>query len=534
MAWSNHSKAFPALAAMSAAALTAALVSALFVLSSPALSGSTTLTVTKTADTNDGACDADCSLREAIVQANTFATDDIDVPAGTYKLTIKGRGEDLAATGDLDIRRGVTIRGEGARDTIIDANGIDRVFHTPIQSPSSLFTVSIFGVKITGGAIPDSVGGGILHTARGSTLNLSDSTVSGNSALQGGGINSGGGQGFGETVRIFRSTINGNIAPGGQGGGIQNTENLTLENTTVSGNRSRFGGGIIQFSGTLRITDSTIAFNTAQQPGGGIFVNSGAPTLKNAIVSNNQSDFAGFKNCSTSVTSEGNNLEKGTSCGFDFFGDIIADPKLGALAENGGPTRTHALLKGSPAINAGGSPFPATDQRGISRPQGFANDIGSVERRQTINVVQCPTGGSSTECVGTSAGDALIGRDGTYDNIKGVQGNDTYNGQGGCDALNDASPTSSDLYLVSVQDFCNVGISFLSIQDDGGGQDILDLSRFYESSDFAFSEAFIHLDMDGPGVNNITIYNFFTTNSVDVFKFSDKTLTATQVKDMIN
>ena len=151
-----------------------------------------------------------------------------------------------------------------------------------------------------------------------------------------------------------------------------------------------------------------------------------------------------------------------------------------------------------------------------------------------INVVQCPTGGSGTECVGTSARDALIGRDGTYDNIKGAQGNDTYNGKGGCDALDDASSTGSDYYLVSVQEFCNVGISSLSIQDDGGGQDILDLSRFYESSDFAFSEAFIHLDMDGPGVNNIIIYNFFTTDSINVFKFSDKTLTATQVKDMIN
>jgi CSLREA domain-containing protein len=529
----DHFKAFRASAAMSAAVLAAAIVLALFVLASPALSGSTTLTVTKTADTNDGACDADCSLREAIVQANAFATDDIEVPAGIYKLTIKGRGEDLAATGDLDIRRGVAIRPKESGDkVIIDGNGIDRVFHTPILFPSTtVFTVSIFGVKITGGAIPDSVGGGILHTARGSTLNLTNSTVSGNSALQGGGINSGGGQGFGETVRIFRSTISGNVAPGGQGGGIQNTENLTLENATVSGNRSRFGGGIMQI-GTARITDSTVAFNTAQQPGGGMYISIGNTTLKNTIVSNNASDFE--KNCSRPVISEGNNLEKGTSCGFSEPGDKNADPRLGELASNGGPTRTHSLLKGSPAINAGGTPFPATDQRGISRPQGSANDVGAFEKKLRINVVQCPTGGSSTECVGTSAGDARIGRDDTYDNIKGAQGNDTYNGKGGCDALYDAGPTSSDLYLVTVEEFCNVGISALSIQDDGGEKDILDLSRFYESSDFAFSEAFIHLNMDGPGVNDITINNFFATDSIDVFRFSDKTLTAKQVKNSID
>ena len=113
-----------------------------------------------------------------------------------------------------------------------------------------------------------------------------------------------------------------------------------------------------------------------------------------------------------------------------------------------------------------------------------------------------------------------------------AKANDVYDGKGGCDALDDASPTSSDLYVVSEKDFCNVGISSLSIQDNGGSKDILDLSRFYKSTDFEFSEAYIHLNMDGPGVNNISIYNFFTTDSVDLFKFSDKTLTAQQVKEM--
>lgn len=158
-------------------------------------------------------------------------------------------------------------------------------------------------------------------------------------------------------------------------------------------------------------------------------------------------------------------------------------------------------------------------------------DTEAQERTQ-LNVVRCPTGGSDTQCVGTKASDRLIGRDGTYDNIQDRAGNDTYNGKGGCDALRDASSKSSDRYLVSVKDFCNVGISFLSIQDDGGSNDVLDLSRFYKSTDFEFSEAYIHLNMDGPGVNDVSIYNFFTTNSVDLFMFSDKTLTAQQVKDM--
>jgi hypothetical protein len=87
--------------------------------------------------------------------------------------------------------------------------------------------------------------------------------------------------------------------------------------------------------------------------------------------------------------------------------------------------------------------------------------------------------------------------------------------------------------LVTVKDFNTIGIDTLSVQDNGGRDDILDLSRFYESTDFTFSESSIHLYMDGPGNNDIIIYNFFTTNSINVFKFSDKTLTAQQVKDMI-
>jgi hypothetical protein len=341
------------------------------------------------------------------------------------------------------------------------------------------------------------------------------------------------------------STISGNRAPGGQGGGIMfggtaTAGTLTLTNTTVSGNQSRFGGGIETYD-PVTITDSTIAFNTAQQPGGGLHVGGGAGpfTLKNTIVSNNTSDFAA-KNCGSDniVDSEGNNLEKGTSCGLDQPTDLNAAPRLGDLANNGGPTNTHALLVGSPAINAGGDPFPATDQRGVTRPLGFANDIGAVERRQDINVVQCPTGGSSTECVGTGTADALVGRDDSFDHIQGGAGSDVYNGKGSCDSLDDESLTSNDRYIVTVLDFCNVGISSLSVQDDGGDSDVLDLSRFYASTDFVFDIGYTNLIMDGPGVNNIDVLDFFTPdgkpiNSIDTFKFSDKTLTAQQVRAMV-
>jgi hypothetical protein len=155
----------------------------------------------------------------------------------------------------------------------------------------------------------------------------------------------------------------------------------------------------------------------------------------------------------------------------------------------------------------------------------------AAHAKKKLNVVNCPTGGSDYYCVGTDARDTLIGRDGMDDYIQGKAGNDVYDGKGGGDSWEDTSLTSSDTYRVSVKDFNTIGIDALTIQDKGGEKDILDLSRFYKSTDFAFSEAYIHLSMEGPGNNVIYVYDFFTSDSVDVFKFSDKTLTAQQVKD---
>ena len=86
--------------------------------------------VTTTADSNDGACTVSlCSLRDAVIAANASGgADIITLPAGTYTLTIGGRGEDAAATGDLDINNSLTINGAGAATTIVDGGGLDRVF----------------------------------------------------------------------------------------------------------------------------------------------------------------------------------------------------------------------------------------------------------------------------------------------------------------------------------------------------------------------------------------------------------------------
>ncbi len=214
-------------------------------------------------------------------------------------------------------------------------------------------------------------GGGIYNSG---TLTLTNVTISDNTAGGGGGglINT-------LTLTLTNVTISGNTA-GANGGGLNNQGNAiaTLTNVTVSSNTTvgPFNGGGISSLGTLTLTNVTITGNTA--PGGaGIAVLSGTATLTNTIVQSSSG-----ANCDGTITSSGHNLDSGSTCGFSAPGDLSSTaPLLGPLANNGGPTLTHALLAGSPAIDAvtSGCPPPATDQRGIARPQGAACDIGAYE-----------------------------------------------------------------------------------------------------------------------------------------------------------
>ena len=133
-----------------------------------------TFQVTKTLDTRDGKCDADCSLREAIIAANQHpGPDTVMVPAGKYLLQQVGQ-EDQAAAGDLDILDDLTLIGAGAESTLIDGNQIDRVFE--IHSPA---VVRLSGLTIQNGS--NGSGGGI-YNQTGGTLTLENCTLSGNSA----------------------------------------------------------------------------------------------------------------------------------------------------------------------------------------------------------------------------------------------------------------------------------------------------------------------------------------------------------------
>ena len=204
-----------------------------------------------------------------------------------------------------------------------------------------------------------------------SRLNISNSTISGNSGTgYGGGLNN-----FNcnaNTIAISSSTISNNSANLGGGGIINTNSSLSVSNSTIYGNTTLGnGGGILNFSGssTLSVTNSTLSGNSALS-GGGIQNNATINNLASTIIANSTSggDFVG--NAPSAYT---NNLVEtlGTVTG-TFIPTYTADPLLGPLQNNGGPTFTMALGAGSPAI--GTAAGTGTDQRGINRT---ANDIGA-------------------------------------------------------------------------------------------------------------------------------------------------------------
>jgi CSLREA domain-containing protein len=349
-----------------------------FALAGAQNAAATTFTVTRTDDPAPGACAPnDCSLREAVLAADGGSGGDtIALPAGHFRLTITGPGEDGGAAGDLDLTQSVTITGAGARSTVIDARGIDRVFDV-----ANGITAEIDDVTVTGGQTPDN-GAGIRN---GGTLTLLRDTIAGNSAGgNGGGIESTG------ALSVTQSTIGGNYAT--NGGGIDFAGAAAVGSSTISGNAAGgpgtagSGGGLHGSAGAaLVLSSSTLTDNrsyNALLAGGGLDVPSALVT--NAILAHNASylddqSMGAVSNCGQPVSSGGHNLSDGTDCALGQAGDQEGVPVLlGPLADNGGPTDTEAVLPGSLALDAGAG-CPAADQRGVSRPRGRACDVGAYE-----------------------------------------------------------------------------------------------------------------------------------------------------------
>ena len=358
--------------------------------------------VTKTADTADGACNGDCSLREAIMAANTTVGAVINVPRGVYTLTLTGAAEadtnPNEAAWDLDIRKSVTINGAGAGATIVDGNQGSRVFQTSGLS----YFAGISNLTVQWGVAAAFTNGGGISNGNSISLTLNNVIVQNNAAGSGGGIanagtltlnnstvrdnvaNASGGGGGGilnapttGTLTVSNSTISGNVAgSGGNGGGISNRQNMTVTNSTISGNGAAASGGglynnVLSGSFTASLTNVTLAGNSGGT-GSGIRSDD-TLNVKNTIVANN----SGGTDCYGTVNTQGHNLDTGSSCGFFGGGDWSnANANLSGLGDYGGLTQTMALNGGSQAIDTG-SGCPSGDQRGY--PRVGACDIGAFE-----------------------------------------------------------------------------------------------------------------------------------------------------------
>jgi CSLREA domain-containing protein len=385
-----------------------------FLLTLANVANAATFTVTKIADTNDGVCNTDCSLREAISEANSAASADviefIRPMFGTAQtILLSGTQLEIVNNGSL------TVNGAGASLLTVSGNNQSRIFAINSTTRATISGLSIINGNGAGN-INTGFGGGILNN--GGTLTLNDVRLRNNSAnANGGGIfndagtltitnstignnnsNSGGGISNDGTLTLTKVTISSNTAVLGAGG-IGNTVAMTMTNCTISGNSTTgpFGGGGI-FNGnlsTLYIHYSTIVNNTANS-GGGILNNDGTVTAHSSIFANNTDNNASASDFSGTLISEGSNLLENVTGAIitgNPSGNIFGqDPNLGPLADNGGLTMTHLLLAGSPAIDSADptSSNLATDQRNVPRPRDGDNDglsfddIGAVEINRPI------------------------------------------------------------------------------------------------------------------------------------------------------
>jgi uncharacterized repeat protein (TIGR01451 family) len=339
----------------------------------------------------------------------------------------QGVGGDIYDAGALTVDASTITNGTAARggDIYTEANG------TPGAS------LVVMNSTISGGSTGNVGSGGGLFLGAGAAATIVNTTVSGNT-VPGSNGQGGGGIFNAGTMSITGSTIAANtVGSGGSGGGIFDAGTLTLTNSTITGNavtNGGTGGGILGQDDmkTLSVTNTTIDANSSatganlyfstftppppKRPPPSpapIFTGAAAPTFvatpgfENTIVAD---ALGGGSNCASNATmpsSNGHNLEDDVagSCGFSTATqDLVGvSPNLGPLADNGGPTRTMALLTGSPAVDAGATITGiTTDQRGFPRPQppGGAFDIGAYEQGALVDLGISMTGSPHPVTVG--------------------------------------------------------------------------------------------------------------------------------------
>ena len=385
-----------------------------------------TFTVNTTADTiddniNDGvARDASgkTSLRAAIMQANYAPDPDtILLGAETYTLTLGPAGDYDALYGDLDIHTDITIIGADMTGTVIDMDGIDRVFHLQ----EDIADLTLTDLTIQGGNTGDK-GGGVFVAQYEAKFTASRVLITGNIAKDGGGI-------FNEGTTTLTDVVisNNGDASTDEGGGIYNEETAVLTRVTISGNHADFGGGIHNDSAasSLTLTNVTISGNTAVDMGGGMHTQALVTILNSAFTSNTANEGGGiYKDGSddlflTDVTLSGN---------------TAVDTGGGLFHKDGTAHLNRVTISGNQAIRGGGIHNESNDDL-------FLTDV-------TVS--------------GNTAGDTgggLYHKDGTaHLNSVTISGNQAVNRGGGIH-----NESNDDLFLT------NVTVSGNIAGDTGGG-----------------------------------------------------------------
>ncbi len=351
-----------------------------------------------------------CYARISDAVSASVDGDTVQIAAGTYN------------EGNIFVTDSISIVGAGVGSTTVDGgNGPTAVFRFPGDFPSitaslsqltiqhgyrgvdagRFGTITLDHVRVTGNG-PGS-GAGVFTNA--SVVNIESSTIDHNHAADaffgcdwsggsGGGIASlcGGG-----SYDIRNSTISDNVADSWGGGIIVNDGATLIENSTISDNRALWsndqvlGGGALFIGGAfpqVTIRFSTLAGNSAPNGGAGAILGGGSGccdsflSVESSVLSNNTAANVAEDTCAPGqLTSLGYNVVSDASCAdMTAPGDLTSTPaNLGPLQDNGGPTFTHALLIGSPAINHAPLCGVATDQRGIARPQLGTCDSGAFE-----------------------------------------------------------------------------------------------------------------------------------------------------------
>jgi len=331
-----------------------------------------TVVVNTTVDQSLDDCSVTCSLRDAVATANPGDT--ITIPAGHYVLTL----------GAIGVDKDLTISGADARTTVLDGNHMSQVLFFIDGTPATISDVALVN-GLSEGEDPNDLftfAGGALFGAF-APLKLERSLIANNQAGAGGGV------AWVGPATIDGCTFTGNQATGTSenpalGGGMLLLEGEhTISNSTFSGNTAAAGGtggGVVFLVSTFHLFNVTLTANQAAPGAGGGLADSigvAGSTLANTIIAGNSGGDCFF---SGTPAAADHSLDSDGSCVSGPGNLPGVNPLLGPLANNGGPTDTHALLAGSPALDAGdNATCLATDQRGVTRPQGPACDIGAFE-----------------------------------------------------------------------------------------------------------------------------------------------------------